>query len=256
MKKNALFVNSVFNAMKIMEIFDTQTYCLNLTEVAQRSGLTISAAQRYLYTLEKLGYLEKLPSKRYTLTLKNLFLASNFLSQSIVVNTVYPHIVQLRQKIDARIGLSQFYGEDKVVYLIPLQSNTEAYQTDYPGFTVPAYSTSSGRMFLSFKSDAEIKEMLLSYDKQAHNNYTKVYTNDIFKEIIDCRKKGYCLTDQEYRLGNINIAVPIMQPGEQVIACIVAIFKSANWQVESIVSEIVPQIQEIARNIKVPFLTR
>ena len=250
--ESALFAGTAAKIFKVFEAFDTQSRSLSLTEVMKRTGFNKSAVQRYLFTLEALGYLEKdADSKRYALTLKTLFPASNFLSQDPLIRAAYPHVVALRQSLDARIGLSVHY-QDKVTYLIPLQSIREAYQTDYPGFCVPLHNTTTGRIYLSYESEGDARETLMRIEREALTPYTKTDVDEILNEIRKIPKQGYCIADQEYRLGNINVAVPILNRDMQPEACLVAVVQSADWDVVRCIREAVPALQNAAQRILMP----
>ena len=76
-----LFVASVAKAMRILETFDKDAGSLGLSDIALRTGLGRSATQRFIYTLERLGYLDRdEASKRYMLSKKVYRFARNALS--------------------------------------------------------------------------------------------------------------------------------------------------------------------------------
>ena len=61
-----LFVSSLEKGFRVLEAFREAPGDLGLTEIALRTGLDKSAAQRFTNTLYQLGYLEKDPrSRRY-----------------------------------------------------------------------------------------------------------------------------------------------------------------------------------------------
>src|SRR5688572_23729816 len=60
-----LFVGSVEKGMRVLRAFYNQSTPLSLTEVAERTGLGRSAAQRFIYTLKALGYLRQDPKTRH-----------------------------------------------------------------------------------------------------------------------------------------------------------------------------------------------
>ncbi|WP_428543033.1 IclR family transcriptional regulator domain-containing protein [Profundibacter sp.] len=58
------------------------------------------------------------------------------------------------------------------MYLIPLQSNKTAFRTAHPGFTVPLYCTSTGRVLLAFCPKEEAKDIIENSDRQKHTPFT------------------------------------------------------------------------------------
>ena len=57
--RDPLLVQSVEKAFRVLRAFDGSRPTLSLSQIAEETGLDISAAQRFTYTLTKLGYLTK-----------------------------------------------------------------------------------------------------------------------------------------------------------------------------------------------------
>ena len=55
--EDALFVQSLARGMSVLEAFRDADGALSLGQIATRTGLTRSAAQRLVHTFRKLGYL-------------------------------------------------------------------------------------------------------------------------------------------------------------------------------------------------------
>ena len=55
--ENALFVQSLARGMSVLEAFRDADGALSLGQIATRTGLTRSAAQRLVHTFRTLGYL-------------------------------------------------------------------------------------------------------------------------------------------------------------------------------------------------------
>ena len=71
--EDPLFIKSIEKGFTIIELFERVENDLSLSEIAKATGYGISGTQRLLFTLEKLGYLEKSQqTKRYTPGIKSL----------------------------------------------------------------------------------------------------------------------------------------------------------------------------------------
>src|SRR5690625_2272950 len=89
--ESALFVNSVERAMRVLKVFTDKTPELSLSQIASRANLNTSAAQRFTFTLQELGYLVRDPlSKAFRLSPKMLDFAYNYLSSDELVNRATP----------------------------------------------------------------------------------------------------------------------------------------------------------------------
>ena len=246
---NRLFVDSVGKAFEVLEAFTSDQLDLGLVDIMSRTGLNKSAAQRYTYTLSKLGYLQKdVSTKRYTLSNKVLESANNFLSVDTLVNTATPHILELRRQIGMRIGMGCLF-ENSAMYLIPLQSNKAAFRTAHPGFKVPIYCTSTGRTLLAYHDSNDAKKMLEACNRVKHTPYTITDVDKIMKEIKKVRLNGFYITDQELITADINISTPIFNSKGEAIATVTASGSRNKWTKKALETDVSVLIMDAARAI-------
>ena len=244
-----LFVGSVEKAFKVLEAFGADRRDLGLMEIVARSGLNKSAAQRFAHTLYRLGYLEKDPSsRRYMLSKRVLESANSFLRVDPLVNKAMPHIAELRRQIDARVGLACPHGMS-AMYLIPLQSNRVVFRTTHPGHKIPLYCTTTGRVLLAHRGEEEARAFIESRDRPKVTPMTITDVERIMQEIARARARGYCITDQENRMGDINAAAPVFDGDGNVIATVVAACSKSEWAREEVVAKVVPLVMQTARTI-------
>ena len=113
-KAGTLFVSSLEKGFRVLEAFREAPGDLGLTEIALRTGLDKSAAQRFTNTLHQLGYLEKdARSRRYRpasrlMDFSYTFLHQNRLAEIAVVrlinaSKVHGTTVNLCEMIDTNI---------------------------------------------------------------------------------------------------------------------------------------------------------
>ena len=57
--EDSLFIKSIEKGFAILELFESVENELGLSKISKLTGYGISGTQRLLYTLEKLGYIEK-----------------------------------------------------------------------------------------------------------------------------------------------------------------------------------------------------
>lgn len=244
-----LFVGSVEKAFKVLEAFGTDRRDLGLMQIVARSGLNKSAAQRFAHTLYQLGYLEKDPSsRRYMLSKRVLESANSFLRVDPLVNKAIPHIAELRRQINARVGLACLHGMS-AMYLIPLQSNQVVLRTTHPGHKIPLYCTTTGRVLLAHRGEEEARAFIESCDRQKVTPMTITDVERIMEEIRQVRAQGYCITDQENRMGDINAAAPVFDGDSTVIATVVAACSRSEWARKEVVAKVAPLVMQTARAI-------
>lgn len=244
-----LFVDSVRKAFQVLEAFPPDTEDLSLSEICALTGMHKSAAQRFTHTLTRLGYLVKSEtSRRYRLSSKVLASAHNFLAVNPLVNSATPHILELRRRVDMRVGMGCLLGEF-CMYLVPLQSNIVAFRTANPGFQVPSYCTATGRVLLSHRDPEEARRILDASNIVKHTPYTKTDRSEIMEEIRKSSLQGYCITENELVVGEINIAVPIFDSKGAAVATVTASGLRNIWNQKMLEDDIAGLLLEASQSL-------
>jgi hypothetical protein len=145
-KKDFLFVNSVGKAVQVLESFRDDGESASLTEIANKTGLSLSAAQRFTHTWESLGYLQKDPqSKRFRLTVATLELGYLFLRGNPLVARATPHMMMSHAEHGLPINLSVLSGSD-VIYVVRLPHRRLKFVETLPdGASPPSATAPDGR---------------------------------------------------------------------------------------------------------------
>lgn len=206
-KKDFLYVAAVERAMRVLEAFAARPGDLGLTELAEMTGLGKSAAQRFVFTWEKLGYLTRDPaSRRLRMTPRAVELGHSYLKGDPLIAQVAPHLGVLRDQFGLAVNLSMRRGDD-MVYLLRLPSRQLTLSEMLPGRRLPAWSNASGRMLLTQCSDEELRAI---YQRQPPLAFTPRTTTDLgslLGEIAKARADGYVITQHQMNMHQIGVAV-------------------------------------------------
>lgn len=244
--ESPLYVKSVEKALAILSAFNGERRDLSLSDLIEKTELNKSAVQRFTHTLLQLGFLGKDPStKRYVLTRRVLESANSFLRTDPLINKALPHVVELRRQTGLRVGFACI-DETEVMYLIPLQSTTSAFDTGHPGYRLNVYATATGRIILAYRDPDKARQIIEKSDRKKITSWTETNVDKIMKEISKARVQGYAIALQEAGPGNVNIAAPIFDGQDNVIAAIAAIGSLSEWDKKSFVKRIAPQIVNAA----------
>ncbi len=88
------------------------------------------------------------------------------------------------------------------------------------GSHVPFHCTASGKMFLASLPDRQLSSMLAVLTLEAHARNTITDPVDLRRELIEIRKRGYSVDNEEFMAGMIALAAPIRDPGGRFHAAI------------------------------------
>jgi IclR family transcriptional regulator, pca regulon regulatory protein len=248
-KKEHLWVAAVERAMRVLEAFAARPGDLGLTELAEMTGLGKSAAQRFVFTWEKLGYLARDPaSRRLRLTSKSVELGHSYLKGDPLIVQVAPHLAVLRDQFGLAVNLSMRRGDD-MVYLLRLPSHQLTLAEMLPGRRLPAWSNASGRMLLTVCSDDELRAM---YQRQPPLSFTPRTTIDLdtlLAEIAKARSDGYVITQDQVNMHQIAVAVLATVPSGAQVAIGMAT-TLADYSPSRVQAELIPALFRAAAALR------
>lgn len=244
-----LFVRAAARAMQVLAAFNHAGGPLSLTEIATRSGLDRSAAQRITHTLMVTGYLRRGPNDRgYLPGVRLLDQTLDVLRLDPVVQKATPVLLELRKTVRERVDLSLF-DQNRLVYALRMQSKRETFFATLVGHSVPLASTAGGRAVLSAMPDGQIAQILEQEPLIAYTSQTLTEHSAIMEQIDIARSTGFACVSDEFIQGEIAIGVPIArEPGLPLGAVHVA-GSLAEWSRETFVAKIAPLAIEAANAI-------
>lgn len=113
MEKAQYLLGSVIKVLERLDLLSHHNR-LSLAELSRLSGVDKTAAFRSMYTLEKYGYVEKLPGTSYRLGIKFLYYGNLVSIRRDVVALVWPFLQQLAIECKLAAHLGSLHG-DRVV---------------------------------------------------------------------------------------------------------------------------------------------
>ena len=132
-----------------------------------------------------------------------------------VSSPIIERLVETTRKV-ARLGV---YDQGGVVYLSKKIPREDYGTISNTGNRVPCYCTAVGKILLAHQGDDEIDQVLDRPMKKYTSN-TITDKKEILKEIEQVRSAGYAVTNEELRVGNCSVAVPVFDDFGQTIAAL------------------------------------
>jgi IclR family pca regulon transcriptional regulator len=117
------------------------------------------------------------------------------------------------------------------------------------GSRLPAWSTSMGRVLLSYLPEEQLNALLgritmIRYTPQTVDSVAKLR-----EELKRVRQQGYALNDQELEMGLRSIAVPLMNPQGGVEAALNVGVHAGQVSAEELRTRVLPELQNAAREL-------
>ncbi len=209
-KDDALMVNSVEKAFRVLSAFGRQHQTLNLSQVASETGMDVSAAQRFTHTLTKLGYLRKdAQTKRFELTAKTLDLGYHFVRSSRLLDRAMPYLMHLSKETEETVNLTVREGTE-IIFVSRFLSRHVLNTDVIIGTRMPAYCTAPGIAMLSRLPEEEAMAIIEASDLKAHTPSTTWQRDALREKLRLSAAQGYATAFEEVYLGDASIAAVIV----------------------------------------------
>jgi IclR family transcriptional regulator, acetate operon repressor len=147
-------LGTVRNAALLLHLLSEGPPYQQLTDLAERSGLSLPTAHRLLRSLAAPGLVEQDPdSQRYSLGPELVRLSERYLARLSVVRTMAPYLVELRNTTKETI-LAALLMHDSTVYVDRIEGEHVGHIFRESGRIRPALATAAGRLLAARANDA------------------------------------------------------------------------------------------------------
>lgn len=247
------YIAGLAKGLNLLECFGVERQKLNVTQIAERAGLSRTAARRYLRTLKFLGYLET-DEHFYWLTYKVLRFSSAYLSSAYLPKVAQPMLNLLSIKTALSYSVTVLDEHEVVPVARSLPQHNESNQMNplgvHLGNRLPAHATSTGKILLSRLSPEEIKEWLTQYPLKRLTPFTITKYEMFMQTLSEIQQKDYCISLEEHELGIIAIAVPILNMQGDTIAALNCIGSSHRVDVHYLTQNVLPLLKQTAHDLR------
>lgn len=214
----AHFVQSLERGLSVITAFGPDTPEMTLSEVARETGLTRAGARRFLLTLVDLGFV-RFDGKRFRLAPKVLSLGYAYLSSLSLPGIAEPHLEWLVGETHESSSMSVLDGGD-IVYVARVPTSRIMTVAINVGTRFPAYATSMGRVLLAGLDDAALASYLAQVVVDPLTAYTVTSADQLRAKVLEVRRLGYGLVDQELEPGLRSLAAPVRNKAGRVVAAV------------------------------------
>jgi IclR family pca regulon transcriptional regulator len=249
MNNKGYYVEALARGLRIMETFSEKAPSLTLTEIASAVELDKSTVFRFIYTLEKQGYLERDPeTKRYRPGLKVLRLGFTTLNSLDMAQIAQPYLKALSAKCGETTNMTVRSGAE-IIYVLRNDTQQIISVNLHLGSRLPVHCTSMGKAQLIDLSRQELQDLLGEgpYPKMGPNTITGL--DALVTELNDTRRRGYAVNDEELTAGLRSVSAPIREADGQVAAAINISVPSARVSRQELEHDMAPMMMETAREI-------
>ncbi|AKQ54874.1 IclR family transcriptional regulator [Bordetella hinzii] len=244
-----LYVAALARGISVLGAFTEGRPALTLPELAEATGLTKSAVQRFAHTLWVLGYLRKHPqTKKFSLAPLSLELGMRYAQTSALVLGGNPFLHSLNRSSQETCSLAEPDGLD-MVYVARFATHKQMFVHMPVGKRLPIYCTAAGRAVLSRLDPARARELLAACRRRAFTNTTITDLDALMAEVAFARDQGYARSNSEFYPGDITVSAPVLDPVGTPVGAVNVSVPASRWSFEEAQAVFGPQVVETAHAI-------
>lgn len=241
---------TIQKVVRVMQALLTSNESLPLSGLADRLEMPKPTVHRLLRQLEDVGVVRRdLSGKDYSVGPTFLTLAVDALS----VRARQPPIRWIMRKLVDHIGESCNLGilqDHEIVYLERVECDWPLRLQLHAGSRVPIHCTASGKLFLAKMSVKSRSTFLNGLQLKRFTDRTITNADSLEQECATIRTVAYSINNEEYHLGLIGLAVPVLRRDGTVVASLAVHAPSFRMSVD-IAKTYVPLLRSAAAEIAI-----
>jgi len=201
-------VPAIEKCFAILQLFAKSKQTLGISEIAKQLKLNKSTVFGIIYTLKNLEVLEQYGNGKFQFG-SLLYLLGNANGQkSELIQTIHPYL----EKINRQTKLSAFLGIRSENHAIILDKVDMAYDIKISseiGMRLPLTAGAGGKALLSQLANQEIDRILNANTLKKFTAKACVNKSQFKKQVLNIRRNGIVIDDEEYIDGIVAFAVPL-----------------------------------------------
>ena len=206
-------VRALARGLEILRLFGTLGPELSQSQVAEALALPLPTVHRLVATLERCGFVTRDPaSRRLRLGLEVLKLLTPLMEGMRVPELAREHLRALASESREAANLATLDGSE-VVYLMGYSGERLLTVQTSVGLRLPAHCTALGKALLALVGDDAAERLLGPGPYARRTPRTKATWAELRKDLARVRRDGFALSEEEFELGLVSLAVPLAATG-------------------------------------------
>lgn len=251
------YIAVIAKMFEVLECFveDGTNQGLAFSQIARNLPFSRTTIHRILYTLGKLGYVEKAEiGSRYRLTGNFHDISGHILSFQHLQAVSKPVMRTLLVRYSETVNLGSLDGAE-VTYIDVAQSQNALAIAAFPGDRNPVHSTALGKAILAFLPESQINTILGQHPLFRKTSNTITHQARLLEHLATVRGQRVALDQEENLDGVACVAAPIFGPNGRVIAAF-SVSGPANRmsaKLNALKSDVRAAAISVSRMLKPPF---
>ncbi|MGY0195270.1 IclR family transcriptional regulator domain-containing protein [Leptothrix sp. BB-4] len=244
----SLLIEGLGKGLRVIEAFSDDWPRMTATECGERTGMTRTAARRYLMSLVHYGYADT-DGKHYWLMPSVLRLGQSYLEAARLPRLVQPFLQRLSMHTGETANFSVLDGHE-VVYLVRSNSPRVVSIGFQVGARMPAHAVSPGTAVLSTWSPEALEAWLSAHDFLKFNASTVADADRLRERVERARAQGWIRIEQQVDVGLGGLAVPLQDRKGRCVGALSITFQAQTFPEDTCLQRLLPPLQEAAQQLR------
>jgi IclR family acetate operon transcriptional repressor len=237
-------VQSVDRALQIIETLAEDDEGYRLTDLAIRTGLSLSTVHRLLTTLENRRFVQfDREESKWHIGAESFVVGSTFLRRRNFAAQALPYLRKLRDQTRETANLA-VVDDESIIVLSRIESREIMRSLTKVGGRVAMIASGVGKAVLAAYSDADVNAIIRRQGMPRLTEKSIVRPGELFKELEIARRQGYAVDDEEARPGLRCVAAVVFNDCNEPFAAI-----SVSGLADRLTEVRVPEIGAIVREV-------
>jgi IclR family pca regulon transcriptional regulator len=241
-------IEGLGKGLRVIEAFDDDHPRLTPSEMAERTGLTRTAARRYLLSLVHFGYAGT-DGKHFWLAPRVLRLGQSYLGGARLPRLVQPFIQQVSMMCGETVNVSVLDGH-QVVYVARSNPPRLVSIGYHVGARAPAHVVTPGIAMLSTFDEDALNVWIADHEFTGFTAQSVVDPVKFRDDVRSARALSYWTTTQQLDLGLCGIAMALIDRHGECKGAIGMTLQTQSYSMDDMVRGLLPMLREAAQSLR------
>jgi len=209
--------------LALLDAFDEHRPRLTLTELAHAADLPVSTAHRLLAELQAWDAVERDADGYYVVGRRLWKLGTLAPVARELREASLPAMQDLYEATHENVQIAVREGTS-ALYVERIHGTSSVPVLSRPGVPLPLHATGVGKVLLAYAPRDVVEECVENL--KPITRYTIVERGRMLRELAAVRRFGYARTMEEMGYGTCSLAVPVLGPGEVVVAALALVTRT------------------------------
>ena len=206
---NESSVGTLARGLDVLGLFASAGPELSQTQISEALGLPMPTVHRLVAVLSERGWLSRDPAtRRLRLGLEMARLVPALLAGLELPEVARPHVLRLVSRVQETVNVAILQG-DEIVYLVSEAGDRLLAPRVAVGMRLPAHCTALGKCLLAQLPDELARAALGAEPYERRTRRTRITWRRLAGDLGAIRAAGVAISEEEYEVGLVSIAVPV-----------------------------------------------